>query len=68
MENFDQQHRNLVQKISLKHYPKEKQAMEVTCLTLAKSLTKKFPIDSSLGFSNDGHHAKINSISDEEGR
>lgn len=67
MLNFDRQLRNLVQKISLKHYPKEKQAMEVNYLTLTKSLKKKFLIDSSLGFSNDVHHAKINSISDEEG-
>ena len=67
MLNFDRQLQNLAQKISLNHYPKEKQAMEVKYSTLTKSLKKKFLIDSSLGFSNDVHHAKINSISDEEG-
>ena len=59
---------NQARKISHKHYRKEKRLTEVKLLTLTKLCTNKLIIDSSLLFPNDAHHAKLNSISDEEGK
>ena len=66
--NIDQRHLNQAQKIFLKQSQRQKPRTEVNILLEQLSFQRKPIIDSSHGFSNDSHHAKGNSISDEEGK